>query len=140
MTHDEIVAVVDKRFDLINRRDVAALAELYADTAVVDSPTAGTLNGRDAIQRVDQAWFTAFPDLETQVEDVIVEGNRVVAIARFNGTHAEKFLGMDPTGAHFDFRMVLVHTIEHHEIVHERRFYDFSGLLIRLGVLKVKPG
>jgi hypothetical protein len=36
--------------------------------------------------------------------------------------------------------MVLVHTIDDGQIRHERRFYDFSGLLIRLGILKVKPG
>jgi hypothetical protein len=26
-----------------------------------------------------------------------------------------------------------------HQIVHERRVYDFTGLLIQIGVLKAKP-
>ncbi len=31
-------------------------------------------------------------------------------------------------------------TWKKNQIVNERRIYDFSGLLIKLGVLKVKPG
>lgn len=140
MTHDELVAVVEKRFDLMNRKDVPALADLYAEAALVESPTAGTISGRKAIEEAERTWLKAFPDLSVTVDDIIVEANRVVAIARFSGTHADVFLGIEPTGKRFDFRMVLVHTIEEQRIVHERRFYDFSGLLIRLGVLKVKPG
>ena len=36
--------------------------------------------------------------------------------------------------------MVWIQKIQDGLIVHERRLYDFSGLLIQLGVLKVKPG
>jgi steroid delta-isomerase-like uncharacterized protein len=140
MTHDERIAIVTLRYDLINRHEHAAASELYAADAEVESPTAGTLKGRSAIRKVEEAWFTAFPDLEVTLEDVIVEGSRVVVIARFRGTHKERFLGMEPTGTHFEVPMVLVHTIDDGQIRHERRFYDFSGLLIRLGILKVKPG
>ena len=118
-----------------------AISELYAKDAVVDSPTAGRLEGRAAILRVDLTWSSAFRDLTTTVEDVIVEGDRAVVIARFVGTHTEeKFLGLAPSGKRFDFPMVWVQKIQDGLIVHERRLYDFSGLLIQLGVLKVKPG
>jgi len=140
MTHDELISFVTQRFELIKSHDQAAVSDLYAADAVVESPTAGTLKGRSAIRKVDQAWFSAFPDLDVAVEDVIVEDNRVVVVARFSGSHAERFLGMEPTGKHFEFPMVLIHTIDDGQISHERRFYDFSGLLIRLGILKVKPG
>ena len=30
-------------------------------------------------------------------------------------------------------------TLADDHIVHERRVYDFTGLLIKLGILKVKP-
>ena len=40
----------------------------------------------------------------------------------------------------FHFRCVFLQEWEKHQVVHERRIYDFSGLLIKLGILKVKPG
>ena len=83
MTHDEIIAVGTKRFELMNAHNQEeAISELYAKDAVVDSPTAGRLEGRAAILRVDLTWSSAFRDLTTTVEDVIVEGDRAVVIAR----------------------------------------------------------
>jgi hypothetical protein len=35
--------------------------------------------------------------------------------------------------------MVFVYELKDGKIVHERRIYDFTGLLIQIGVLKVKP-
>ncbi len=37
------------------------------------------------------------------------------------------------------FRGVFLQQLRDDHIVYERRIYDFTGLLIRLGVLKVKP-
>lgn len=138
MTHDECLAVISRRYELINEHAQAA-ADCYALDAVVESPTAGLLKGRSAIRKVEGAWFAAFPDLSVSIDDLIVDGNRAVVVAKFHGTHAERFLGMEPTGKQFEFPFVFIHTIEDGQITHERRFYDFSGFLIRVGILKVKP-
>ncbi len=48
-------------------------------------------------------------------------------------------MGLSPTGKHFQFPLVLIFTFENGLIVHERRIYDFTGLLTQVGVLKAKP-
>jgi predicted ester cyclase len=48
-------------------------------------------------------------------------------------------MGLPPTGRHFQFPGVFVFTVENGEIVREQRIYDFTGMLVQIGVLKVKP-
>ena len=45
----------------------------------------------------------------------------------------------DATGKRIEFGCVFLKRREGELVAHERRIYDFSGLLIKLGVLKVKP-
>jgi predicted ester cyclase len=55
------------------------------------------------------------------------------------GTHVGEFLGLAPTKKAFHVPMVFVYELKDGKIVHERRIYDFTGLLMQIGVLKVKP-
>lgn len=82
MTRDEISAILARRAEGYRRLDPVALAADYADDAVLESPAAGTLVGREAVERSFRAWFAAFPDLEWAQEDVVVENGRVVIAFR----------------------------------------------------------
>jgi hypothetical protein len=35
--------------------------------------------------------------------------------------------------------MVFLYTVKDGQILHERRIYDFTGMLVQIGVLKAKP-
>ena len=50
-----------------------------------------------------------------------------------------EFLGFEPTGKRFQMSMAFVHRLKDRKIVHERRIYDFTGVLVQIGVLKAKP-
>ena len=50
------------------------LAADYADQAVVQSPTAGTHQGRAAIEAVFRAWFDAFVDVKAYSDDLLIDG------------------------------------------------------------------
>ena len=64
MTRQQVEALFARRDRAINQRDAAAFTALYADEAVVESPTAGgPVRGRAAIGAVTRAWFNAFPDM-----------------------------------------------------------------------------
>ncbi len=140
MTRDELMAFMERRVALLTRwQDAAAHREVYADDAVVESPTAGTITGPAAIAEVDRIFANAFPDVELTVEELLAEGDRAVFITRFKGTHAGEFLGMPKTGRPFEVPMVFLMQIQGQKIVRERRFYDFTGLLVQVGVLKAKP-
>ncbi len=85
------------------------------------------------------SWFTAFPDAVAQPEELLIDGNRVVLISTSAGTDTGGFLGLAPTGKSFRLPMVFIFALNERQIVHERRIYDFTGLLVQIGMLKAKP-
>ena len=139
MTRDEILAMFERRQDYWRRHDAAALAADHSDECRVESPTAGTLTDRQAIEVVYRGWFSAFPDLEIATDDVIIDGDGVALALNVTGTHAGEFLGLPPSGRRFKFRAMFMFRLLDGKIVHERRIYDFTGLLVQLGVLKTRP-
>src|SRR3954451_13760913 len=102
MTREDIQALFERRRDAIARSDAVALASLHAEDGVLESPTAGgTVCGRAAIERVYQAWFTAFPDIVFVSEELLVDGGRVVEVATLTGTATGGFMGLPPTDKPF---------------------------------------
>ena len=51
--------------------------------------------GHKAVVRL---FRSVFPDLEWRIDDLIAEGDKVVARTTMRGTHRGKFFGIPPTG------------------------------------------
>jgi steroid delta-isomerase-like uncharacterized protein len=139
MTRDAIVSLLAQRQAAIQRRDVEALMALHSATCVVDSPFGGHVKGSEAIRRVYEGWLEAFPDVDWATEPPIIDGDRVAQVVTVAGTDIGGFMGLPPSGKKFTVPMVHLFTIRDGHIEEERRIYDFTGLLIQLGVLKAKP-
>ncbi len=138
MTPDEIRDFVRRYAEHLNAHDAAVVAADHAENGIVESPSTGTHRGRLEIAQWYDLWMTAFPDLAFTVEDVVAENSQAVLFFRLTGTQRGKFLGLPATGKRIEFRGVFLQRLENEQIVHERCIYDFSGVLIKLGVLTVK--
>jgi len=139
MTRDEILALVERRRIAYNARDAAALAATHAEKGIVISPFGGVLEGRPEIERVYRLWFSAFTDMTTSNDDIVIDGDRVVLIGRLSGTHSGDFFGLAPTGRRMEVPAAQVMKVADGFVVEERRIYDFTGVLIQVGVLRAKP-
>jgi uncharacterized protein (TIGR02246 family) len=140
MTRDEIHALFARRQQAWATLDAAALARDYADDATVDSPLAGgSATGREAIEKLYATYFAAFPDFKFEQEVLLIDGDSVAQMGRVSGTDNGGFMGMAPTRRKITFQVALFHTMGERHIAHERRVYDFTGLLIQVGLLKAKP-
>jgi steroid delta-isomerase-like uncharacterized protein len=139
MTRDDIMALLARRHDAILRRDAAALMADYAEDAIVESPVAGIVKGREANEHVYRAFWTTFPDRVDHMEEPIVDGGRAAQVGTLTGTDLGGFMGLAPTGKPFRIPIVYLFTFDDRFIVHERRIYDFTGMLVQIGVLKAKP-
>jgi steroid delta-isomerase-like uncharacterized protein len=142
MTRAEVVDLVARWQRTLDHRDAAAYAALYDDNARLESPMAGSRVGRSGVIRVFDAFYSAFPDAVFKPEPPIIDAdnNHVVVVACASGTHTGELMGIDPSGKAFKFTMVFLLDVQDGRIVHERRVYDFTGLLVQIGVLKAKPG
>ncbi len=140
MTRSEIAELIVRFQDAWNRRDVGALVTFHAEDGVVETPFGGGVTrGRDAIGKVYESFFHAFPDARIVYDAPLIDGYRVVLISRISGTDRGGFLGMQPTGRHVDFPCVLLYDLEDGLIARERRIYDFTGLAVQVGAIKAKP-
>jgi hypothetical protein len=101
MTRDEIAAMFARREEAFEEMDAAALAVDYADDAIIDSPVGGTHRGPAAAAHVFDGLFHAFADHTRRIEDLIIDGNRVVQVLILQGTNLGGFLGLPPSGKHF---------------------------------------
>ena len=139
MTRDEIVDLFARREAAIARHDAAALAALHSETGVVESPFGGTVQGRAAIAKVYRAFFEALGDVTVSVDALVIDGDRAVQVGTLSGTDTGGLMGMAPSGKPATLPIVVVCRVADGLIVHERRIYDFTGMLVQIGVLKAKP-
>ncbi|MGH9255307.1 MAG: ester cyclase [Vicinamibacterales bacterium] len=139
MTRDEIVAFFERRLEHYEDLDAAALAADYADDAVIESPIAGVHTGRRAAEQALQAVFAAFVDRRMESVSLLIDGDRVANVLAIEGTLIGDFMGLPPTGKPFHHTAVFLYELRDRQIVRERRIYDFTGLLMQVGVLKAKP-
>jgi predicted ester cyclase len=140
MTRQQIEALIARREKAQSDHNVPGITALYSDDVVVESPMAGgTVHGRVAVEEVNHAWIAAFPDATFTREHLVIEDDRAVWIGQVRGTDTGGFMGMAPTGKPFQLPMVVMYTVRDNAIVHEQRIYDFSGMLIQIGVLKARP-
>ena len=121
------------------RCDPAALAAGYAPDAVVSSPMFPRAEGRAAIESSFASLFRTFPDWDMTFEEPCVDGNRAMQACRVRATQRGDFMGLPATGRRMEFECVLSFELADGLIARERRVYDFTGVLIQLGVLRGKP-
>jgi predicted ester cyclase len=84
-------------------------------------------------------WRTAFSDFRINVDDVVVEANRVVTVEIMSGTHDgvyESRVGpIPPTGTKVSWSRISIRTLDGDRFVDGFFEEDEVGLLMQLGVL-----
>ena len=143
MSRDRVRSLLAARLRAWQARDTEALAATYAIDATVTSPIFSTLEGRAAIKQSFDALFRSFPDWQHVIEEAPIVGDddRVVQLFRARATHRGDFMGLPGSGKRFEITGVQIFSVNAEPlVVSERRIYDFTGLLIQLGVLRGRLG
>ena len=135
----DLQAVLDARTNAWAFRDPVVLAAGYTEDAVVSSPMFPHAEGRKAIELSFVALFRVFPDWEITCEPACVSGSRAIQLCTVRATHRGEFMGIPGSGRRVEFDCVLIFDMRDGLIERERRIYDFTGMLIQLGVLRGKP-
>ena len=139
VSRDAVAAFLDSHMAAFAARDLFTLANDYAIDAVVVSPMFATLQGRPAIDASFKALFTAFPDWTMQFDATIIDPPRAAMFATAHATHEAEFFGIPGTHRRIEVHIAWHMTFVDGLIGHERRIYDFTGLLLQIGVLRAKP-
>lgn len=139
MTRDDIVDIFTRRQVFWKQRDPEALASAHAQDGVIMSPIFGTIRGYDAILKSYRNLFDVFQDWTFNSDELLIDGDRAAQVFHIMATHSKELFGVEATGRTFEAQGVLYFRLEHGKIAFEQRYYDFTGMLIQLGVLKARP-
>jgi predicted ester cyclase len=139
MTRPEIEALLARHARSFVSRSAETLAADHTEDGTFYSPAAGTVQGREAIQKVYDYWLEAFPDMAMTWETPLIDGDRAAIFWRFSGTLTGEFFGGVHPGTHVEFVGAAELHLAPEGIVFVRHLFDFTGTLVTAGVLKVKP-
>jgi steroid delta-isomerase-like uncharacterized protein len=140
MTRDEIQAFANRFLETWEHGVPAQLAACYAADATVDSPMFRTAIGREQIEEMYAETFRVFAGFRFTVDDIIIdaESARAVAIVTSQATQVGEVFGYAGGGRRFTLKVAFVLRFAGPLIASETRVYDFTGLLVQLGVLRAK--
>ena len=121
-TPKQVVAEWAAAFD---RRDAAAAAALYHDDATNIQVALGQpLQGRQVILESFDAFFQAFPDSYTHVENLFEDGEWAILEWNGGGTMRGEFAGHAPTGRSFTLRGCGFFHLKEGKIHFQRGYWD----------------
>jgi predicted ester cyclase len=140
MTRDEIVQLFAEWEELWKGRDPGRLASMYAVDCKVTSPIFGEITSRKGLEDSNRRLFAVFPDWHLTTRELIVDGDRVAQVFNVTATHAGEFMGLAGTGRKAAIHGVRIMRLADRLIKEEMRLYDFTLLLMQVGVLRGRPG
>ena len=121
---------VEENKDLVRREQ----EELWNHT--------GDLDAADELFPADQAeaakqeaagFRRGFPDVVSTIEDLMAEGDKVVARWRSRATHQGDYMGIAPTGNEVEFTGISFYRIEEGKIAQSWNIEDRLGLMRQIG-------
>ena len=123
-------ALLDRYVAAANAHDTSSFAELFTEAYIQHS-------GRGPSGLVAQienfrGIFSRMPDVQVQVEDRIIAGDKVVARMAFSATHTQPLQGIAPTGRRFTMKTIDIWRVENGKFAEHWDLVDFPGLLKQL--------
>ena len=109
-----------------NRLDI--IDEICAADYVGVGPYGNEI-GPDAVKRGVASRRLSFPDIHVHIEDMIAEGDKVVARLTFRGTHDGVFQGVPPTGKEVSWSGIWIYRVANGQFVERWHNYDMQGLM-----------
>jgi steroid delta-isomerase-like uncharacterized protein len=137
MSIEENKKIVRRYQEIYNSNDLDALSEVLSEDLLTPKIMPGISTGIEGAKMAHRIMLTGFPDYQTRIDDLIAEGDKVVARITMSGTHTGAFMGIPSTGKHVTFTGIYVARIANGKIVEHWGEEDGVGLLQQLGVLSL---
>lgn len=118
--------------DILNQGKLEVFEELCAPNfvkhAMAPTPDYGIEGSKQSVIMLRNA----FPDIKYVVEDMMEDGDKLVARWSAKGTHKGEFMGIPPTGKQVAFSGIEIIRVENGKAVEEWEELDRAGLMAQL--------
>ena len=138
MTREANLALVRRSLEEVyNRGDLAAADELFAPDFVAWDPTfpKGELRGPEGVKGNVERGHASFADWRFEIEDLLCDGDKVVARVTMRGRSKADFLGMPAVGKEVVVSGITINRIANGQIVERWGNWDTVGMLRQFGLL-----
>lgn len=124
-------AFIDKGW---NEKDLSIVSNYFSDVFIRNVNNVKLASDRKELAAHMQVYFTGFPDLKIEINDIISEGDQIYLSWTLNGTNTGQFGDLSATGKKIKISgMSLIHFNEEGKIIHEEVFYNELSLLQQMG-------
>lgn len=131
---EENKALIRKFYgELVNERRIELADEMIVED-FHDHAARGT--GLENFKVLYAVMLRIFPDIQVTIDDLIAEGDKVVARVEFTATQAGSFRGFPPANRGVNFSGMDIFRFENGKIVERWAQRDFLGMLEKLGHVK----
>lgn len=144
MPESKSIEIVKKWINASNAHDPEQIGEtLHSDFEYDFSHT--SVKGKEEAVKEWKLFFTGFPDLHYEVEQLIDGGEYVVSRLRMTGTHKGEFAfvgtgsldkPIPASNKSIDIPTCSIHKIKDGKIIRLWRYWDSATMLRQLGILK----
>lgn len=132
-------ATFSRFHDAINTGDAEVIArtidEVVHPNVLFHAPVPTEETGAQALKQVWAVLLRAFPDLHVTVEDLIAEGDKVVARNTVAGTHRGEYMGRPATGRSVTYNEIFIVRFAGGRIAEVWGVVDALSQMRQLGVI-----
>lgn len=126
-------ALIRRYWQACNEHKFDKLDELMT-TDYIQHGTTGDMNLQN-LKASNNMIIAAFPDITSTINDIIAEGDKVVARMTMSGSHKGAFRGIPPTGKTAAITEMAIYRISEGKIAEGWNVSDMLGLMQQLGVI-----
>jgi steroid delta-isomerase-like uncharacterized protein len=109
--------------------------EVFWPDVLIRTPLPIKTTGAEAFKEVFATLHRAFPDLKVTVEDLIEEGDKVVARNTVTGTNLGEYMGRPPTGTSVTYNEIFIFRFADGRIAETWGVVDVLAQMKQLGVI-----
>lgn len=136
-SHEKNKALVRYYFDKLEAGHLDVVDEVFADEFTSDYDVVRSdidEVDRESLNTVFSEILTAFPDTSIESQTLFAEGNNVIVIQTWRGTHQNEYRGIEASGNTVTYELWGRLVVEDDQIVHATVQGDDFGLFTQLGL------
>ena len=137
-TTDDNKQLVREYFRAFLQRDEAWWRAHIAPSFVRHDPGLPfEVRGPEGVKQLAEALLPGIPDMELPIEDLVAEGEKVLARLRVRGTHKGELMGIPATSKRIDIAVLDLFQVRDGKLTEHWALLDNLGMLRQLGVTSI---
>ena len=121
-----------------NNKSEIAVDEMFATDGIahglVDSE-GNEVRGPEGFKKLQRQFLETFPDMHIEVEDTVVDGDKIAARCRVTGSHLGRGIGVAPTNGPVEFTGMTIVRVKDGKIVEAWNEFNFMEMYRQVGAL-----